>query len=342
MRKKTYLIFMFLLPLIGAFPQSGGVTTNSFFDNDASYPLGLTRLKVEGEVVKPGFVEFEKLPLHSMIVKEALPDSVGNPSFVGAYKYTGYSLADILNPFIARKENATDFPPLTDLYVEISNEKGDIAIISWGEIFYSNQLHPILLATEVMPIIPEKSKDQWPIPRECKIVVGHDLAGIRNISMPVSITVKTLDRKLSIEKGKFPLTAGLCRIYHNEKQVDEISSQPDSISPVSLHTIFYGKGRGLHSMEPVSGFNMQSVLSQYLPFSKANLQTGMVLIAAEDGYRAMFSLSELCNRADQQATLLLVLPEKQGRGKFRIYPSCDFFSDRAVKGVSDIWIITQN
>jgi hypothetical protein len=42
------------------------------------------------------------------------------------------------------------------------------------------------------------------------------------------------------------------------------------------------------------------------------------------------------NRSDQAEVLMVPSPAGQDGGKFRIFPSCDFFSDRAVKALSEI------
>jgi hypothetical protein len=61
-------------------------------------------------------------------------------------------------------------------------------------------------------------------------------------------------------------------------------------------------------------------------------------MVGKDGYRSVFSYSEIVNRNDQSEILLVPCKEEKDGGKFRIFPSCDFFSDRAVKAVSEIHI----
>ena len=72
------------------------------------------------------------------------------------------------------------------------------------------------------------------------------------------------------------------------------------------------------------------------PFSRENLQTGIMCISAEDGYRSSFSFSEIFNRNDQQEFLLVKTSPGEDGGIFRMFPACDFFSDRAIKSVSEI------
>ena len=83
--------------------------TNNFYDNVETYPLPVTELEIAGEIANPGKVDFSKLQKHSVIVKEALLDSAGGNKFIGAYRYDGYSLFDILNTCELKKKNEKDF-----------------------------------------------------------------------------------------------------------------------------------------------------------------------------------------------------------------------------------------
>ncbi len=64
------------------------------------------------------------------------------------------------------------------------------------------------------------------------------------------------------------------------------------------------------------------------------IREGTFVIAADDVYRSVFTYSEICNRNDQADVLLVCRPELVDNGIFRVFPSCDFFSDRAVKGIT--------
>jgi hypothetical protein len=140
--------------------------TNNFYDNVETYSLPVKDLVIEGEIANPGKVDFSNLPVHSVIVKETLLDSVGGDKFVGAYRYDGYSLFDILNNRILKKVNISEFKPIIDLYVEVENDKGEKVVFSWGEIYYPNNLHKILIASGVARIVPSKTKELWPLPVE--------------------------------------------------------------------------------------------------------------------------------------------------------------------------------
>jgi hypothetical protein len=163
--------------------------TNNFYDNTEKHMLPVVDLYVEGEIVNPGKVDFSSLPLHSIIVKETLLDSTWGDKFVGAYRYDGYSLFDILNTRKIQKSNAKEFNPIIDLFVEIENKNGEKVVFSWGEIYYPNNLHKIIIARSVSRIVPSKTKELWAITKSSKIVAGSDLITERNISDPVKITV---------------------------------------------------------------------------------------------------------------------------------------------------------
>ena len=310
--------------------------TNDFYDNSKAYALKTSSIEVTGEIKNPGKVNFEKLPFHSVIVKESLLEN-GNIKFIGAFRYYGYSLYDILNLYHLNKKNEKEFPPITDLYVEIGNNKGEKTIISWGEIYYPNHLNEIIIATKVMRITPSKSKELWKLPVDSKIVVASDLISERNVSNPVRITVKSYDIDLNIEKGKSPLFSPKTKIYVDNNLIETLYNNPDTLPELSLQTIFYGRGLGLHWTKPFKGVRLKDILENFVKKSPKTLQQGIFVVAADDGYRAVFSYSEICNRNDQEEVLLICNPRLKNDGIFRIFPSCDFFSDRAVKGINAVY-----
>jgi hypothetical protein len=74
----------------------------------------------------------------------------------------------------------------------------------------------------------------------------------------------------------------------------------------------------------------------YYKESKENLQRGLFVMAGLDGYRVAITYSELFNRNDQSDFLLTENTKDNEGGRFRVYPACDFFSDRAVKALTEV------
>lgn len=310
--------------------------TNNFYDNSETYQLTVNPLIVEGEVANPGRVDFSVLPKRSVIVKEALLDSAGSDRFVGAYRYDGYSLFDILNDRVPEKANNCEFKPIIDLYVEIENDRGETVFFSWGEIYYPCSMHRILIASAVSRIVPSKTGELWPLPAESRIVAGNDLVTERNISSPVKITVRSYPHSFKVDRDMNPVYSAYFRIFKDTEQLEIIRKLTSDIAPLTFNTIFYGRGRGIHSTTPFTGILLKELLINYYQFNRENLRKGLLCLAGFDGYRCVISYSELFNRNDQQEFLLVTTGPDEDGGLYRVFAACDFFSDRAVKSLFEI------
>jgi hypothetical protein len=350
MMKRTLLITTIVLSLISCIQESqknpgsqplsqfidSTEMTNNFYDNSETFALPVSELFIDGEISNPGKVDFSTLNKHSVIVKETLLDSAGKDRFTGAFRYDGYSLFDILEKSIIKKANTEEFSPIIDLFVEIENDNGEKVVFSWGEIYYPNNLHKILISSGVSRIVPSKTKELWTLPGSSGIIAANDPITERNISNPMKITVKSWPGSFKMEKGLTPMHSEEIKVYNGENEIGKIASIPESVNEVTFNTIFYGRGRGIHSTTPFTGYMLKDILLEYYPVTKENLRTGMLCISAKDGYRCSLSYSELFNRNDQQELLLVKTVPQEDGGLFRMFPACDFFSDRAIKSVSEI------
>lgn len=316
-------------------PDTAGLT-NNFYDNEPVIQLPMVALTIDGEIANPGAIDFSELPIHSVIVKETNLNGDGTNKFVGAYRYDGYSLFDILNHAKLQKKNANEFAPIIDLYIEVSNDKGEKVIFSWGELYYPNKLHNIIIANAVMRIVPSKTKDLWPLPITSRLVVGSDLLTERNISNPSKITIKSADASFKVKKGLSPMYCESFKVLAEDGKEIIIKSIPKDLNTINYNTIFYGRGRGIHSTTPFIGYELKQVLAPYYKLSVKNLQNGLFVIAGLDGYRIVMTYAELFNRNDQTEFLLISDPNDKEAGCFRIFPAPDFFSDRAIKALTDI------
>jgi hypothetical protein len=310
--------------------------TNDFYDDAETYNLkGSTKIEIAGETGNPGIIDITELPLRSLIIKEALADGDSN-RFIGAYRYDGYSLYDILNQIILKKKNEVEFPPIIDLYVKIENNQGESVVLSWGEIYYPIHRHEIIIATKVARIVPSKTKDLWPLPEETKLVVGHDLLTERNISSPNKITILSASVSFPIKRELKPLYSSMVKLYDSDRFLADLATSPSSALKLNYESVFYGRGRGIHSTTPFKGIQVKEVLQPHFPINSKNLRTGYFVIASVDGYRCVYTFSEIFNRNDQAEVLLVEDKENQDGGVFRLFPAADFFSDRAIKAVSEV------
>lgn len=344
MNKIFYLLLLSLLilknPLIS---QTIGYdkddSTQDFYDNSESFSLITNEILVEGEITNPSKIDFSKFNKRSVIVKEAHYSKQGN-KFIGAYNYEGYSLYDLLNHYIISKTNFNEFNLITDLFIEISNDSGEKVYVSWGEIYYPSNQHRIIVATDVRRITPSKTKEMWELPKKSKLIIANDLASVRNIESPSKIRIRSFPKKYPTIKGKKPNFSPKIRININGETTVSISELPKNLTQYEYPVTFYGRGRGLHSTEPFKGVLLKDILSPLLEINETLLKKTLVTVVANDGYRAVFGLSELINRNDQSEIMLIYNPDKTDDGPFRIFVSGDFFSDRAVKGIEIIEILS--
>jgi hypothetical protein len=309
--------------------------TNDFYDDAETIKLKTSGLEVLGEIANPGKVNFEALQLRSVVVKETLLQD-GKDKFVGAYRYDGYSLYDILNSVILKKKNEAEFPPIIDLYVEVENDKGEKVVFSWGELYYPIHRHEILIATQVARIVPSKTKDLWPLPADSKLIVASDLLTHRNINNPTRITVKSYSGKFEITKGMSPMNSKSFTISDDARKLDEISTLPNELVTLTYPAVFYGRGRGIHGATPFTGVLLKELLAKYVVVNEKNLKTGLFIVSGKDGYHAAYSYSEVMNRNDQAEFLVIPFVKGSDGGDFQMYPAVDFFSDRAIKSVESI------
>jgi hypothetical protein len=290
--------------------------TNDFYDDAETNKLPVSTITLAGEIGNPGSIDLSTLPLHSVIVKETLLEGEKD-HFVGAYRYDGYSLYDILNLVVLQKKNKEQFPPIIDLYVEVENDLHEKVVFSWGEIYYPIHRHDILVASQVARIVPSKTKDLWPLPTVSRLVVASDLLTHRNISNPTKITIRSYGGDFVINKGMKPMYAESFSLSNQGKKVQEISKISDQLTTYTYPSVFYGRGTGIHGTTPFEGVLLKQVLKDLVK-------------------HAAFTLSEVINRNDQAEFLVVPTPLNEDGGAFKIYPAADFFSDRAIKSVESI------
>jgi hypothetical protein len=317
---------------VGMAPPEGRATNDPYDDFETVALPGATTIEVDGEVAAAVKVNLAQLPIRSIVVKEmALRD--GKAVFVGAYRYDGYALDEILDRVVLQKKNQKEFRPTIDAYVEVSNGKGDSALISWCELYLPVHRHEILIAMRATRIVPSESKTQWPLPAETRLVVPSDLLSERNIASPTHLSVRSLDDPFKPDKTGNPAFSPEIAIVKDGQAVAHVKT---ITSTHEYPTVFYGRGQGNHGVYSMNGALLRQVLQPYVPVTRESLRRGMLTIAGKDAFRAAYTVSEVMNRSDQ-SEVLLVDNGDGDTGRFRLFPSGDFFSsDRAVHTLVEI------
>ncbi|MFH1118576.1 MAG: hypothetical protein V1775_02050 [Bacteroidota bacterium] len=309
--------------------------TNDFYDDAPRVDLKMSALTIGGEIANPGPVDFSALPLRQIVVKETLYDGK-NGSFVGSYLYEGYSLYDILDHVILKKNNEAEFAPIIDLFAEIENATGEKVVLSWGELYYPIHRHEIIIASKVRRIVPSKTKELWPLPADSKLVIASDLYTERNISSPVKITIRSSTLKYKIDRNIPDMYAGELRFFNHET-LEKTTADGGLEGPlVSYGSVFYGRGTGIHGTTPFNGVILKDYAAGFYKMTIENLKTGLFVVVAPDGYRAVFTYSEIFNRNDQAEVLIVPMSGVKSQGAYLLYPAADFFSDRSIRCLNEI------
>jgi hypothetical protein len=308
---------------------------NSLYYKQPSVPLKAGNLEISGEIKNPGAVIFKNLYLREIIVKEAIVNENKENEFQGAYRYIGYSLLDILNLYPLDKKNAEQFKPQTDLYIVIRNQAGERVVFSWSEIFHTSIPHQIILATESAPIVPYRKEVKYPVSSTWKIVSSNDLYAFRNLEKPVSISVNSFDKKyFEINRELSSSHSDTVKVFYEEMLLKDILPEPSD--NITYHTHFYGMGMGYHPTDRFSGKSLPALLKTEIDHTdKQSSAEALVCFTGIDGYRAIFSFSEIFNRADQLFPILAI-SQTEG-GYYRMFHPADFYADRSVKSLKEIF-----
>lgn len=312
---------------------------NSLFHQTEVISLAVAELTIEGEVKNPGKVNLDDFYTREVMVKEALYDPQIGIEFIGAYRYRGYSLFDLLHPYNHQKKNKEEFPPAIDLYVIVENAAGESVVLSWSEIFHTNIPHQILIATEMAPIVPYKKEVDYPVSTSWKLVCGNDLFAYRMLENPVKITVRSFDEKVyAIEKGMKPMYSPEVKVVFENTETFTIDPITDTSGYRTYFSSFYGMGMGYHEAKYFRGPVLFDLFSGKINlFDAQQIAHGLVCFSGLDGYRTIYSFSELFNRTDQVSPILAVPENPEDGGFYRIFHPMEFYADRSVKSLQEIY-----
>jgi hypothetical protein len=315
---------------------------NSPFHRSDEKSLETGSLEIAGEVADPGLVNLTDHYKREIIIKDARPAGGMDVRFKGAYRYRGYSLFDILHPFVIQKKNIEEFRPATDLYIIIENETGSKAVFSWSEIFHTNILHQVIIATEVAPVESYRQDGEFETCEKWMVVCGTDLFSYRTLENPVKIEIRSFDKKTYVVDRDMDTRHSPSITVIAGNDVTFTISKNEKADNISYYSIFYGMGMGYHSVSTFQGPPLDFFIGDKLHlFDEQWNNWGLVCFAGIDGYRAIYSFSELFNRADQVRPILAVSDNNPDDGYYRIFHPASFYADRSVKSLSEIFFFKE-
>jgi hypothetical protein len=329
MKNITLLLILIVATTIA---QDRPQPTNNLFDDFELKAFAPGSIMVEGEVQNPGPVQLSGLPVQNIPIK-AMSVEGAKTEFKGAYFVSGYSLCDILNLKTVKKVPENKFSPPVDLYAIVENDKGDKAAVSWGEIYYRDS-HNILISSSIRAVNPARGATKWPLPTESQLICGNDLLNARTIGNPTKITIKSFRGSFPSEKPKDPYSPGF-RILGKSGAV-EIKDIDSAVEKRACGNVLYGHGMGFKEVLNVKGFVLKDLIESKTKTTSLDLRKTIAVVSAKDGYRVVFSLSELLNRNDYQDLLLVDKKDSSSDGRYLLIVTGDYFADRNVKSIEKI------
>jgi hypothetical protein len=336
MNARSLTLFFIILCVLSAVNASAGST-----------------FSITGVVKQPINLGIEDLA-RFQTVRVQLNEVMKDKSYKGAFYYNGVTLRSLLDTASIEKKVKSGSKDI-DLAIKVTNREGKAVVLSWGEIYYRNS-GDIIIATSAVPITPRKSCASCHKGEEAmyqpyldvfnrkidfpKLVVGSDGYGGRSLEGIVNIEVinpnqNTNARGNSSEK-LFSPAFKITGFVKKEMTVTDLSKY----SRKELTMIHMGEGKGFHGIADFSGATLKALL---VDAGIENDLNSVFIVSAPDGYRSLFSYGEVfLNRADDT---IIMADKKDGNaideeGKFILAPCDDIMSDRDVKSVEKIEVLT--
>ena len=271
-------------------------------------------------------------------------------SFHGVFNYRAVPLQTLLNMAGLEQKDST-FKKLVDATIVLTDKQGKKAVLSWGEIYYSNPAE-VTLAYQVAPIYPVKHNCQKchdpedyrfameqlgrdvPLP---KLLVTGDFYTDRLLEGIVTIEVMdvrpniAVDRQAALRSERIEISGELSRPL----ALNDLSGYPT----IDINKKIVGVGRGYHGLHSFRGTSLSNVLTA----AGITPTIDQVVIAwAPDGYRATFSMGELYLSEAGRNIILADIKDNAAfdtGGKMRIIVGPDHTDDRDVQAVTNIEVI---
>ncbi|MBU1053929.1 MAG: hypothetical protein KKC46_08885 [Proteobacteria bacterium] len=316
-----------------------------------SYPCAASSntVSITGLVKQPMNLSIDDLNGFDSI-KVQLNEVMTDGSFRGVFLYRGVPLRALLElAYIEKEESA--FGKKVDLAIRIKGENGKVVALSWGEVFYRNPGR-IIIATSAQPIMPKHSCTGCHSPEEYqprmdklkrnidfpKLVISSDTFADRSLDGVTSIEVIDLRPKMPSEKSEkfYSKDFSIIGANINNKDFKTLSGFPRTKMTIK----HLGEGKGFHGIDRFEGVFFKSLLDTVE--LKPDLAQ-VFLASAPDGYRSLFSYGEIY--LDTTGDRLLIADRLGGKdiengGKFVLVPPDDLMSDRDVKALQKIEVLS--
>lgn len=307
-------------------------------------PEFVINLEVSGETDKT--YRFDKKDISNFQATSIRTREVNaKGEYEGAYRYTGVQLINLIEGIIPQKKDKNAFNRPLDLLVIFTNDKGEKSYCSYGELAFTDDQNPILLAYYRSPIEPKETPDSgYPYTKYhenlngLRLVVPGDKNNKRYLNNVTKIEFVSPDTGSAVlPKTVKGLKCSSSEItgYYNGKQIKVSES---GLSKVKVDRwVRVGHGKGYKGISTAEGYRLNDLLRKN--FADCS-EDKLYLFVACDGYRALFTGYELFGtESGAKALLLTSMDNKADASGPMLGPIGDFFVDRDVWGLSHIVVI---
>jgi precorrin-4 methylase len=306
-------------------------------------------ISITGVVKQPLNLTLEDLKKFETVTVR-LNEITQDHQYNGVFYYRGVPLRTLLELAFVEKEESAFYKPI-DLAIVVRNKDGKQAVLSWGEVFYSNPFE-VVLAFAATPVIPHHDcnichgpevfqKRLDVLSRKVgypKLVITNDFYTDRSLEEIVNIEVVDLHPKMPVKRSSdfsspsFTITGDVAQPL----TVTDLSSYPR----IEATTKEIGDGKGYHGVKFFSGAPLSELLKKAGVTPDLNK---VFLISAPDGYRSLLSYGEVflssygknITIADRESNQPI-----QTNGKFVLVLPDSLAADGSVKAISKIEVIT--
>jgi hypothetical protein len=330
---------------------------------------------VKGCVAKEGPAELGGMPTVHRFAKLAGPGG----AYRATVEVEGVALHDVLQQAQVKKKVDDGFGRPLDTLVVVRGRSGQVALFSWGELFARNEGGPLLAASLRLRIpshhdeIEAKTYDRGfldvaarerldlkscqachagpepprlEVPKGWCLVAPEEGFGGRFVEDVTEISVQQVGISVVADKesGKKPdpnaFVAAPTVVGLDGKSVPAGPEQLGALPRRTFSDAVVGMGRGYRGRHRVEGIDLAAALAPVVGSAGVDARMVWVLVTAQDGYRALYSGSEVFTPRRGEGVLLVESedgkPLGPGNGRYKSLPTGDFFADRDVRLVKEI------
>jgi hypothetical protein len=334
-------------------------------------------LEVKGCVAKEGLLRPEAtrgLPLYRRLVK--LADAEG--AYRSGVEVEGWSLRDVLERLKVVKKTDDGFDRPLDTFIVATGRDGRKALFSWSEVCMAADGGP-LLVNRARLILPHKHdpvakgaadptvlldpqgrdrlnlkscatchdgghRDVLSVPRGLLLLAPQDGFAGRCVEDVATLEIRQVGLSVKADKaaGKKALVEVPDLVGPDGTRIPLDAARFHAGTQVQAKDATFGEGMGFHGMRHWTGADLGSILKPLLP-AGTDPRATYVLITAADGYRSVFSGTEVFAAVEGRGTLLADRingePLGTGSGRYHAVPRADFYIDRDVRTVREIRLV---